>query len=263
MYFYVAVLITLIIFIIINYITLFICFKKFNNLLLITIVSCNRFIYLNRTVYLLTKHIQNYEESLLYTILFIDQGTKQRYKLIKQYNIFNSFLMNPSKYSYSFNLIFSYLYTKYLFILEEDWNVIEDIEKKIYHPSFIEESILILDYNKQIYGILLRELRDIHVNYSLNVRTTMGKHLVHILCNMKERYSFTNGACIYRCANLAKVKIYKSEGEVSNYFKEKNYKLGFTYKGRKGKYNSSREQSVMIHIGKNSTKSGLCNISLY
>lgn len=52
--------------------------------------------------------------------------------------------MNPIGYAFSFNIIFSYLYTKYILLLEEDWEVVKDIEKKIFYLSFMVESIQIL-----------------------------------------------------------------------------------------------------------------------
>lgn len=171
--------------------------------------------------------------------------------------------MNPSSYSLSFNILFSYLHTKYLFILEEDWEVKKNIERTIFYPPFITESMLILDKYEKVYGILLREIRDIEVNYAVEIKTKMGIHILYVTLNTEKRYAFTNGASIYRCSDLIKLKRYTSECEVSKYFKERNYKLGFTYKGRSGKKNSSYQQSVMLHAGKKSTKSGLCNLLLY
>lgn len=238
--------------------------KHMNNyFLLIAIISCNRYIYLNRTLYTALKHIKTYERQLNYNFYLFDQGTLQRYTLTSKYGIFNSFYMNPSTYSLSFNILFSYLYSKYLFILEEDWEVKHNIEQFIYYPSFILEAMLVLENYKNVYGILLREIRDIDVNYSTNVLTDMGIHKLNVLTNMKDRYTFTNGACIYRCSDLLNIKIYKSEYEVSQFFKKRDYRLGFTYKGKIGRDNSTNQQSVMMHIGKKSTKSGTCNISLY
>lgn len=231
--------------------------------LLVAVIACNRYIYLNNTLFSFTKHILKYEKRLKYNIIYLDQGTKQRLYIKFTYKILNTVFMNAVGYALSFNIIFSYLYTKYVLLLEEDWKVVNNIEKLIIHPSFIKESILILDKIKIIYGILLRETKDVYVNFSVNVTTVMGKHILHIIQPPKNRNTFTNGASIYRTLDLKHLKNYESEYSASQFFRKNKYRMGFTYKGLNGKINSSHTQYVMKHIGLNSTSKGLCNVWLY
>lgn len=231
--------------------------------LLIAIFSCNRYNYLNKTLTAFFNHLLVYENKLNYNIMYVDQGTLQRYLVSVKFKLLNTIYMNPIGYSSSFNIVFSYLYTKYILFLEEDWEVVKHIEKYIFYPSFITESIKILDIVEVVYGILLRNIADIYVNCSLNVVTNMGKHLLYVLKPQKNRFTYTNGASIYRTSNLKHIKEYKNEYSVSQYFKINNYKMGFTYKGIKGCNNCTNTQYVMKHIGKNSSRKGRCNIWLY
>lgn len=238
-------------------------YKDSKTLLLIAIFSCNRYYYLNKTLTAFSNHLNLYENDLIYNIIYLDQGTTQRVIISLNFKIRNIIFMNPSGYTLSFNIVFSYLYTKYILLLEEDWEVVEDIEKLIFHPSFITESILILDLIKIVYGILLRNINDIYVNCTLNVSTKMGKHVLYILQPQKNRYSFTNGASIYRSSDLKHIKYYINELTTSQYFRKNKYRMGFTYKGIKGRINSSNTQFVMKHIGKKTSRNGICNKWLY
>lgn len=231
--------------------------------LLISIFSCNRYNYLNRTLIAFSNHLVLYEKGLKYNIIYLDQGTIERELIVEKYDIFNTIFMNPSNYTFSFKLVFSYLYTKYILLLEEDWEVVKDIEKFIFYPSFIKESILILDIVKVVYGILLRNIADLKVNYTLNVVTKMGKHILNVLKYQKSRYSFTNGVSIYRTSDLKLINYYINEYTTSQYFRQNNYRMGFTFKGLKGSINSSNTQYVMKHIGIKSARKGICNIWLY
>lgn len=56
--------------------------------------------------------------------------------MFNNYNITNIFFLNPSGYPYSFKLLFSYLYTQYVLILEEDWLIVKDIEQNIIISNF-------------------------------------------------------------------------------------------------------------------------------
>lgn len=51
--------------------------------------------------------------------------------------------------------------------------------------------------------------------------------------------------------------------QVSNIFLYKGYKVGFTYKGRKGKKDDIYYQHVMDHIGFNTSRSSICSVALY
>lgn len=234
-----------------------------SSILLIAIISCNRYSYLNRTLLSLNNHLKLYDNNLRYNYLYVDQGTIQREEIIYTFNLHNVVLMNPMGYALSFNVIFSYLYTKYILFLEEDWEIVNDIEKYLFHPSFIKESIKLLDKVKVVYGILLRESPNINVDYSLIINTSMGKHILFVLNPPKKRYNFINGASIYRTKDLKRLNYYISEWLTSEFFRKNDYKLGFTYKGLKGDKNSTEKQYVMRHIGMNSTRNGICNIWLY
>lgn len=100
----------------------------FNPLIVISILACNRLLYLNKTVNSLFHHIYIYEKNLKYNVLFFDQGTVERYLIVNKYNIDNSFFLNPSGMDLSFNILFSCIYSKYVFLVEEDWVVDNNVE---------------------------------------------------------------------------------------------------------------------------------------
>lgn len=59
------------------------------------------------------------------------------HKIINKYKFENSFLFNPSGMELSFDTLFSYIYSEYVFMLEEDWVVEKNIENEIFYPAFI------------------------------------------------------------------------------------------------------------------------------
>lgn len=231
-------------------------------IMIIAIIACNRFVYLNSTLNSLYTHIQNFEKDLCYSILYFDQGTVERYDVINKFKIDNSFLFNPNGMEFSFNTLFSYMYSEYVFILEEDWLVEKNIEKEILYPSFIMESLLILSKVNEIYGIILRDTYNFQIYKKITIKTKMGKNILYIGI-LVANYVYTNGASIYKTKQLKEVEIYKGEQYVSKFFLKKGYKLGFTYKGRNGKKNDIHYQHVMDHIGFNTSRSLICSNPLY
>lgn len=128
---------------------------NFRNGIIISLVSCNRFHYLNSSIQSITKHIKLYEKDISSTIIHFDQGTPERDFFINKYNIYNYFLMNPSGYAYSFQLLFSYVYTDFILVYEEDWVVIDQIEKKLKHKDFIYKSMKLLSNSIYIYMVFI------------------------------------------------------------------------------------------------------------
>lgn len=236
--------------------------KKIFPELLIAVFACNRYYYLNQTLTALFFHIERYEKELFYNILYFDQGTGERYDIIKKYKFQNSFLFNPSGMELSFDTLFSYMYTEYVFMLEEDWVVEQNVENEIFYPSFIMESILILSKVDKIYGMILREEWPSIILENMTVKTKMGNHILYI-GYLRLKYVYTNGASIYRTKSLKILDKYTGELWVSIFFLNKGYKVGFTYKGRKGKKDSIYDQHVMGHIGFNTSQSAICSIPLY
>lgn len=207
-------------------------------------------------------HLHLYEKSVTYNFLFFDQGTFERENAIKQFKLKNVFLFNPSGYVYSFKVFFSYLYTEYIPLLAEDWVVDMNVEKEIIYPSFLLELMYILLKVSKVYGILLRESDHFIIDDNITVKTKMGNHILYFGI-MKLKYAFTNGATIYRTKNLREIGNYESEPEVSDLILKKGYKLGFTFKGRKGNKDDIFYQHVMDHIGIKTTRSSICTIPLY
>lgn len=230
--------------------------------LIIGIIACNRYEYLNQTLYSLFFHITRYEKDLNYNCIFFDQGTKERYKVTKEYNLQNTFFFNPSGMELSFNTLFSYIYSEYILMLEEDWVVEKNVENEIFYPSFIMESIMILSRVEEIYGVILRETHHFDIHQNLTIKTNMGYHILYVGI-LVSKYAYTNGASIYKTKNLKEVKTYNGEHRVSNFFLFKGYKVGFTYKGKKGKKDDILYQHVMDHIGFNTSRSSLCSLALY
>lgn len=230
--------------------------------LTIAITACNRYEYLNQTLNSLFTHIQKYEKQLYFIILYFDQGTVERYEIIKKYDIKNSFLFNPSGMELSFDTLFSYMYTEYVFILEEDWVVEKNVENEILYPSFIMESLLILSKTNKIYGVILRESDHFEIHENITVKTEMGNHILYIGV-LVLKFAYTNGASIYRTKTLKELETYNGELEVARFFLNKGYKVGFTYKGKKGKRDDIFFQHIMDHIGLHTSKSSICSIPLY
>lgn len=231
-------------------------------IMIIAIIACNRFVYLNSTLNSLYTHIQNFEKDLCYSILYFDQGTVERYDVINKFKIDNSFLFNPNGMEFSFNTLFSYMYSEYVFILEEDWLVEKNIEKEILYPSFIMESLLILSKTNKIYGVILRESDHFEIHENITVKTEMGNHILYIGV-LVLKFAYTNGASIYRTKTLKELETYNGELEVARFFLNKGYKVGFTYKGKKGKRDDIFFQHIMDHIGLHTSKSSICSIPLY
>lgn len=228
----------------------------------IAILACNRYNYLNQTLNALYQHLDLYEKDVDYNILYFDQGTTERYEIIDKYKFSNVFLFNPSGMELSFNVLYSYLYSEYVFILEEDWVVHKDVEKEIFYPSFIKESILILSQTERIYGVIIREIDNFEIMENITITTELGNHTLFIGL-LKLKFAYTNGASIYKTKVLKKLKIYYGEKEVSDFFLCSGYRVGFTYKGRKGRIDDIHDQYVMDHIGFHTSKSAICSIPLY
>lgn len=223
----------------------------------ISIMSCNRIEYLNRTIKRIYNHIIYYEKYIFVTYIHFDQGTPGIDGVIIQTKD-NIFYCNPSGYSFSFTLLFSYLYTEYVILLEEDWLVIKNIEKIIKHSNFIYTSMKLLSNTNLIYGLYLRQHpkgysikrfdRNLNITYYEVIKPWSG-------------FCFTNGASIYKSKNIKRMNYKSSEYQTARTCMKLKYHIGYAiwrYKNSNGGIEYPFE-----HIGLKSTKTGVCNISTY
>lgn len=242
---------------IIEFINIFIVYvKKYIYHLEVFIVSCNRYIYLNETLSSLIMHFRIFDKNIAYTIIFIDQGTRERYKVIELYKIKNGFFVNPSSYMYSFNLLFSYLYLDYIFLLEEDWKLSADYSLTT-NRNFFEYCILSLSEAANIYGITLRNMVIKNGSY-ITIKIKKKKMIMTKLIHPFQNRNFLNGPTIYKKNQLKALNIYISEYRIGLFYLNRNVYLAFIY----DKHDKNKGIKF-YHIGKNSTKLGICNIYLY
>lgn len=235
-------------------ITLYYCNDEDIHYLQIIVTACNRFSYLNRTLSSIFSYLSCNDKNIKYTIIYIDQGTPERYYIIQHYNIRNSFFINPKNYQYSFSILFSYVYLPYTFLLEEDWVIKDDI---LINPTFMENSIDILSLSNDIYGIILRNMVIVNESYCvLSVKNNKVK-MVKLIHPFQNR-NFLNGPTIYKTYILKKLKYYYSEYETGLFFLKYKYYMAFIYTSKE------KHHGVLFkHIGINSTRLGLCNKYLY
>lgn len=231
---------------------------------LIYLSSCNRFNYLNATINSIVNHMKNYE-SLSYHILLFDQGTVEVYNSfnIRDKEIYNIFYMNPNGYTYTYNLIFSHLYSKYALLIDDDRPIRENIEKYLKFTNFISISLSIMDENEDIYGIILKSEGDGKVkcyNHSIYHKTIR-------YCKVERAfygYYYSNGASVYRTNELKRVEIYTEEADLANYFGRTKYRMAYLLLNNECKNVSNLCNYVIDHIGVNSTLvNNICNIYLY
>lgn len=225
--------------------------------LTIAVISCNRINYLNLSISSIYNHIKKYENDIYVTFINFDQGTPNREVMYKTYNIRNVFYMNPFGYTYSFTLLFSYLYSQYILLLEEDWIVINNIEEKIKYRNFLYISMYVLSKSKSIYGLYLRQ----H-NYGNKTKRVDNRFsIIYYEIHQPWIYCYTNGASIYKSKYLKRMDYKSSESQTARRCMNLNYHIGYIY----WEYikSTSGLNYPFAHIGLKSTKTGICNISLY
>lgn len=205
-------------------------------------------------------------ETINFHIILFDQGTIElrSNSYIKRRNIYNTFYMNPSGYIFSYNVIFSFLYSKYALLIDDDRPVRKNIEKYLTHTNFIATSINIMDKYREIYGIILRSSGDGKVN----CHNEIIHHRNLGFCIIKEAhigYYYTNGASIYRTNELKRVEIYSGEYEVAKFFSSTKYRMAYILINDICNTTSNKCNYVIDHIGKNSSlkNRNICSIPLY
>lgn len=228
----------------------------------INLYSCNRPEYLNKTIESILNHLDKYEKSCLFNIIWYDQGTTTRSLFIKQYSIKNSFFLNPMGYPYSFHLSFSYSPTDFVFILEDDWVIDKQNFNKLRYKDFITLSIKLIENVDYVSGIVLRDFPLSSIKIITTTVDTKEMDMIIIdqpSCNM----SFTNGPSIYKASVLSQIQEYISELLAGQWFYYQGYRLAL--------FNNSGcrftqyviDTHVFYHIGYSSSRFGLCNNYLY
>lgn len=192
------------------------------------------------------------------TFISIDQGTLNREYMFEKYNVVNNFFLNPNGYAYSFSILFSYLYMKYVLILEEDWLVVENIEQTITNNDFLYTSVNLLSNVNNIYALYLRD----HIKgESIKM---FDKNLNITYFEVIKPFSeacYTNGASLYTTKHLRIMDYGVNEAMTQRKCTELNYHIGYIY--WKYKKEEKNTDYVFRHIGYRSTSGGLCRISLY
>lgn len=226
--------------------------------LVIYIISCNRIEYLNSSIISIKDHLIQYEENISNTFINIDQGTIEREQLFNYYELNNIFFLNPSGYSFSFQILFSFLYSTYILLLEEDWIVKKNIEKKLKFQNFLYISILTLSQTDCIYGLYLRH----HPKGKAFKRVNKKINLSYLEVYLPWKgFCYTNGVSIYKTKYLKRMQYKRSEYQMAQECMKRNFHIGLiNWELKKSK---KVIQYVFEHIGLVSTRVGLCNISLY
>lgn len=244
---------------------------KGNNFsILIFLFSCNRELYLNKTINSIFYHLYKYDYNISFTFIYSDSGTKNRDYIIKKYNLVNVFYMNPSSYNYVYRIAFSYLYKKYVLFLEDDRPFVEDIEERIIYRNFIEEGLAILDITSSVYGITFKP--DISSEIKIiRIKSYLGYHILCIAIKPNNDYYFVNGPTLYKTKYLKLLKDYINEHSTALSIKNHSIYYGYTYKNLTclNNFFSIKCQSVSVHLDRNKTYStnnrlyNQCNIFLY
>lgn len=226
--------------------------------LAVAIISCNRYEYLNASISSIYHHFKYYEKNVNSNFIHFDQGTPNREIFSNKYSINNAFYMNPNGYPYSFKILFSYLYSQFVLLLEEDWIIIHNIENKIKYNSFLYLSMKLLLNTNLIYGLYLRKhpkglstkriYKEYNVTYYEVYEPWMG------CC-------YTNGASIYNSKYLKKMSYKESEFLTTLQCIKFDFHIGYIYWEYIDSCNGI--EYPFMHIGKRSTRKGMCNISLY
>lgn len=254
---------------------IYIFFKGFNrnnrNIGLLTVLfSFDRSKLLNITFSSFFHHIYKYEKKTIINFHFVDSGTPDRLEYINKYNIKNVFYMNPNHAEYSYGMFWSYLHGSFILFMEDDWPFIRNIETHIFHPNFIEESILILQKTNLVKGIILKRDR-IGKCIKRYIKTSIGDHILCILIKPPLNFYYVNGPSIYKIDHLLQTGYFESELAMSFKFKQKKWYTGFTYKGincSKTNPYTTKCQGVAYHMGKkystlNAKNRKVCNSYLY
>lgn len=226
--------------------------------LTISIISCNRIYYFNLSLSRIIKHIKDYERYLIFTLIVYDQGTPNRENIINEYKIKNFFYLNPNGYAYSFKLLFSYINTKYILILEEDWLIIKNIEKLIVNSNFLYTSMKVLSNTNSLYGLYLRHHPK---GESTKKRDKILNITYYEVYKPWKGFCYTNGASIYKTKYLKKMNYGRSEYQTARKCMKLNYHIGFI--NWKLLNSNNGIYFPFKHIGVRRTNTGLCNISFY
>lgn len=209
--------------------------------------------------------MNNYE-SISNHILLFDQGTPEFYNnyYFKNNQIYNSFFMNPSGYIYTYNIIFSFLYSKYVLLIDDDRPIRNNIEKYLQYTNFISISLSVMDKNKDIYGIILKSEGDGIVKCR-NSKINNKEIRYCIVEKAFIGYYYSNGASVYRAKELKRVKEYLGEYIVARFFSKTKLRMAYLLLNNKCNHKSNRCNFVIDHIGKNSSlrNKNICRIYLY
>lgn len=225
--------------------------------LLISIISCNRLEYLNKSLFYITNHINKYENNLYISFISIDQGTLNREIIFEKYKVSNNFFLNPKGYAYSFSILFSYLYMKYVLILEEDWLIVDNVVKNLIFSNFLYTSLNLLSDANNIYGLYLRQ----HIKGKSIKKINKKLNITYFeVIQPFSHACYTNGASIYKTKNLIIMDYGVNETMTQRKCTELKFHIGFIYwKFKNDKYTDY----IFRHIGYKSTGNGLCRIAQY
>jgi hypothetical protein len=220
------------------------------------VFSCNRPHYLDPVLKELFLFLKTVEVSLNYELIWIDQATRDREYFTQRYHFDKSFFYaTPVGYPVSFRLAFDQCNHPYLFVLEEDWLIVNTSI-----PWFSLSMDLLAHAPEEIYAILLRNEPLHHL---------IGRPLVpsclipsgSVWSVAPRRYHFTNGACVYRMSSIRRILdrySYNSEASFSRRARAMGYWLSFWTDGTK----TPTEVPIRFaHIGTESShnRSGTCS----
>jgi hypothetical protein len=185
---------------------------------------------------------------LSYELIWIDQGTPNRTHFKQLYRFHKEFVFpKPMGYPISFNLAFRTCTREYIFVLEEDWLIVN-----MSFPWLSFSIDLLAHAPESMYGILLRrEPMDAELS-----KTPLQSCLIPsgtVWAFHRRPFHFTNGPTVYRMSSIQRILTkYNYSGELAFALgaRELGYTLSFWADG------VTPPKAVpmrFLHIGKRST----------
>jgi hypothetical protein len=234
--------------------------------LCISVISCDRPWFLNRTVPALIDHLTRYEPCIDYELNWIDQGTKERPYFSARFRFHKRvFFHKRQGYQTAFRQAHFLCTAPYILFLEED-RLVGDVRWPIISHSI--EMLRSAPFD--VYGVLLQ------------IEPTVGHlggPLVHLLLRSpyKSRaevwafttraYMYVNGAAVYRTENIHKMlelEGYQSEEQFSALVGKLHWKFVFP-KVMPGKKTPFVTPAYFTHLGEghSTTKNDVCRAETF
>lgn len=209
--------------------------KKYNVTVVLT--SCGRFDLLEQTVDSFFRH-NTYP---LYEFILIEDSGKELPYFLRNYNI--NVIKNKENLGQvrSIDLAYSKVMSEYIFHCEDDWF--------FYRDGFIEESIKILDFDKKIINVWIRDKSD------TNGHPYQNAGFFYIMSNNYKNkwHGFTWNPGLRRLSDYKLIGKYSDHTNFNRHYPFlSEIKIGKIYNGL-GYYAAMTKNGYVKHIGENRT----------